>query len=1037
LASALAASAALLVLGLIGTAVAAPLGEIGPSLGMTGNGRTLHPTGRLTQLGNFPTGAALSPDGRFLWAVDSGHGKNDVKVTDVATGQVVQTVPLPGGYEGVAFAPDGSRAYVSGTKLSSDKPEGPTKGNGGDVVHVFRVNPATGHSVEENPIALPATSGGTGQMNSLPPASGDIPEGLAVSPNGRWLVVALNQADRVALIDLGPSPGPVTTLTVGRYPAMVAFDAKGRAFVSNEYDGTLSVVDPDGRRVIATIGALGGALGDVNSHPEGMAVDPLHPLLYVAVTNRDLVDVIDTDALKVVHQISVGRPEALGTAPVNLAVAPDGQTLYAADAGEDAVAVISLTQRPGPGVPVTSHTVIRVRDLPSIARYKTLARRATRHLKRALRRAHSAGTRSRARARYRRRLASLQRLYLLGFPLGACQGPTRAQERAYDRAVLRALGRRFRRSRPAMLRQAADALPAIQPCAAEPGYLANLPADSLIGRIPTAAYPTDVKVTPSGDRLLWIAGKGMGSGPNPTYHFDGDKRPMVTPTNQYGTYVLDQFVGLAGALARPTDIATRASLPAADAQVHPSNAQGAPPGTPVVGPDGGPSQQIKHVFYIVKENRTYDQLFGSDRRGDGDPSLELFDDNGVPGPAGGVTPNAHKLTRMFPLLDHFYEDSEVSSDGHTITTGGYATDYDQKSVVNNYSSRGKGQDTGIFPISFPPKDFLFDQAARQGVSFRVYGEGGGGNSPFGNDGRPTFNTVSANTDFTYASNIQIGCLTPAGTVGNLASCAQDSGQFDNTGTPFSATSRMNNFIPKLLAQDAAGQVPTFNYLILPNDHTDGTTPNDPTPQALIADNDLALGQLVDAISHSSIWPQTAIFVVEDDSQDGADHVDSHRSPALVISPWAKRGAVVHTRYDQYSVLRTVELITGLHPLSLNDALATPMYDAFDTTADPNGTGYTAVQPTQSLRELNTARSPSAALSARLPFNRLDAVPQEIFDRILWHSVYGAKSTPPPPGPNGSAIEHQRAVAALRIMRRGGNVRDYLESTVERPARPGR
>ena len=546
----------------------------------------------------------------------------------------------------------------------------------------------------------------------------------------------------------------------------------------------------------------------------------------------------------------------------------------------------------------------------------------------------------------------------------------------------------------------------------------------------------DVKVTPTGGALIWIAGKGMGSGPNPTYHFDGDKRPNVTPTNQYGTYVLDQFIGIAGALPRPSDTTVRSISPAADTQVRPTNAQSAPAGTPVVGPDGGPSRQIKHVFYIVRENRTYDQIFGSDSRGDGDPSLELFDDNGVAGPAGGVTPNAHKLARMFPLLDHLYEDSEVSSDGHTITTGGYATDYDQKSVINNYSGRGKGQDTGIFPISFPPRDFLFDQAARQGVSFRVYGEGGGGNSPFGNDGRPTYSTVAANSDFSYASNLQIGCLTPAGQVGNLASCAQDSGQFDGTGTPFSATSRMNNFIPKLQAQAASGQVPTFNYLILPNDHTDGTTPNDPTPQALIADNDLALGQLVDAISHSSIWPQTAIFVVEDDSQDGADHVDSHRAPAFVISPWAKRGAVVHTRYDQYSVLRTIELITGLHPLSLNDALATPMYDAFDTTPDPNGTVYTAVQPTQSLRELNTSRSPSAALSARLPFNRLDAVPQEIFDRILWHSVYGARSTPPPHGPNASPLEHQRALAALRIMRRGGDVRAYLDSTVERPAGPG-
>jgi hypothetical protein len=223
-------------------------------------------------------------------------------------------------------------------------------------------------------------------------------------------------------------------------------------------------------------------------------------------------------------------------------------------------------------------------------------------------------------------------------------------------------------------------------------------------------------------------------------------------------------------------------------------------------------------------------------------------------------------------------------------------------------------------------------------------------------------------------------------------------------------------------------VPTLNYMILPNDHTNGTTPGVYSPQAMIADNDLALGQIVDLISHSSIWSSSAIFVVEDDSQDGADHVDAHRMPAYVISPWAKRGAVVHTRYDQYSALRTIELIAGLHPLSLNDALATPMYDCFDTSADVSGTRYTAIMPTQSISEVNTSSSAMASTSAELPWRQMDLVPQALSDEILWHAVHGDASTPPAPGPDASPIEHSRTTIARDLLAHHGNVRAYLERT---------
>jgi len=199
-------------------------------------------------------------------------------------------------------------------------------------------------------------------------------------------------------------------------------------------------------------------------------------------------------------------------------------------------------------------------------------------------------------------------------------------------------------------------------------------------------------------------------------------------------------------------------------------------------------------------------------------------------------------------------------------------------------------------------------------------------------------------------------------------------------------------------------VPAFNYLTLSNDHTAGTTPGARTPRAMIAENDLALGEIVDKISHSAIWDKSLILVIEDDSQDGADHVDAHRIPAFAISPYTKRGAVVHTRYDFLSFIRTLELVIGMKPLNLFDATAVPMYDAFDANPSDNAEPYAAITPDVDLLERNTAASPNARLSERLPLEFTDRTPQRILDRILWQSVHGRGSQPPPPGPNAAGID---------------------------------
>jgi hypothetical protein len=220
------------------------------------------------------------------------------------------------------------------------------------------------------------------------------------------------------------------------------------------------------------------------------------------------------------------------------------------------------------------------------------------------------------------------------------------------------------------------------------------------------------------------------------------------------------------------------------------------------------------------------------------------------------------------------------------------------------------------------------------------------------------------------------------------------------GSPPNTESRFECFKQKFGVQVATGAVPAFTYIVLPQDHTEGGGAGKRTPRAWVANNDYALGQMVDVISHSPVWKESAIFVIEDDSQDGADHVDAHRIPAAVISPYAKRGAVVHTRYDFLSVIRSMELILGMKPLGLFDNLATPMYDAFQSTpgnADP----YSVIAPTWDLNERNAAGTAAARMSRGLNLGRPDVVPQRLLDRIIWKTVHGDRAEPPPPGPNAN------------------------------------
>jgi DNA-binding beta-propeller fold protein YncE len=923
-------------------------GVIGPANRIQPSGRLLHPSGKLTRVGNHPAGAALTPNGRFYWTLSAGRGRNDVRIVRVApgrrcrrprqdagservrryrscvrrarrpVGRVVQTIRMPGLSGGIAMAPDGRTAYLSGIPDSAHEDEQTppdTPGREGDVVHVLTYNARTGHAARAGTISLPPPADAP-IPQSFPPTNTkrlSWPRDLAVSPDGKTLLVALNLADYAAVVDL--ATGQARFVRVGSYPYGAAITRDGkRGLVSNEASGTVSVIDLASATKIKDI-----QVGPHLSHLEGIAIDPQLARAYVAVTHQDLIAVLNLRSLTVQRTLTVERSQGIGTAPVAVKATRDGCFLLSADSGEDAVAVFALPNRRG--------------------------RTCRNEPRRTTRRAGASAE------------AILQHEGRRGLALAA-------EEAVESRRPVR------RRSR----------------------------AWQLVGRVPVASYPVDVDATARHQTLVWLSAKGLGVGPNPNGPNPYSPNDSDDRINSF-QYLPSIVRGASGILPFPTDTQLRRMTPRASRQLRPSNAERAPAGTPIRG--GGP---IKHVFYIVRENRTYDQVLGDDSRGDGDPKLTLFGAN--------ITPNAHALARRFPLLDHVYANSEASIDGHFWSAAAAVSDYVTKNWHQNYAGRQRPYDFGVYAVTWPSQRFLFDQAEKQGISYFNFGEAVAGVIPlFPDKDRTPADLVEVNKKFAksdlgppLAGHCFPNDAWSGGVNGLTGQEVYDSSLPPGVLPP--AESRFDCLRTKFTAQLASNTVPAFTYITLANDHTAGTAPGRRTPNAMVADNDYALGQVVDLISHSPIWGSSLILVIEDDSQDGADHVDAHRIPALAISPYARRGAVVHTRYDFLSFIRTLEIVTGMKPLNLFDALAVPMYDAFGTRAG-NAEPYDAIKPGVDLNERNSAASPNAGFSQRLPLLSPDQVPQRYLDRILWQYVHGKNSEPPPPGPNASG-EDERA-----------------------------
>lgn len=479
------------------------------------------------------------------------------------------------------------------------------------------------------------------------------------------------------------------------------------------------------------------------------------------------------------------------------------------------------------------------------------------------------------------------------------------------------------------------------------------------GFIPTGWYPTCVRVI--GNTIFVANGKGFTSlanpyGPNPVskkIQLQFQKGDTSQPKEVQ--YIGGLFKGTLSIFPSPSDkqlaVYSQAVYQNTPYNKNKEKLASGEKGNPIPTKLGDPSP-IKYVFYIVKENRTYDQVLGDMPEGNGDTSLCLFGEK--------ITPNLHALAREFVLLDNFYVDGEVSADGHNWSFGAYATDYLEKTWVTSYGGRGGNYDAeGNRSIANNKGGFIWDYCKRAGVSYRTYGE-------FADDYKPNIPVLKDHYCTYYTSWDQ--------SVRDTTRVGQWKRDFDS-----------------LLSINAVPQLSTLRII---NDHTEGLSKGKPTPFAHVADNDLAIGMFVEHLSKSPIWNQSAIFILEDDAQDGPDHVDAHRSTAYVAGGFVKRQFVDHTMYSTSSMLRTIELILGLEPMSQYDAAAEPMWRCFTNQFNPSP--FIAKPLQVNINEKNTVESVWQKKSEQFDFSKEDRAPDRLFTEVIWKAVKGENAIVPAP-----------------------------------------
>ena len=879
--------------------------------------------GRPAPTNSLPTAVLITPDGKYLVALDAGFGTKEsaynqsITVLNISTNELrdfpdkrfaknaLQTYFL-----GLGVSADGQHLYASVASLTDPSGRGTKSTGNGIAIYGF----SNGNVTPQSFVAIPpqrlragqhATTGEVAEGNAVP-----YPAGLAVitTPDRQQLLVADNLSDDALLMEI-PS-GKITyrfDLSSGQqvpssYPYGVVATADGkRGYCSLWNSSEVAELDLTSGKVLRRIPLLAPQVKtDTGSHPTALLLSPDEKHLYVTLSNRDIVAVIDTPSGEFAGLLSTRLPgqEKGGSYPNALAQNADGSKLFVALAGSDAVALFNP------------------------AKFTPL-------------------------------------------PPGSTDG--------------------------------VEAM-----------------ASAAIGFIPTEWYPTAVAV--AGNELFVASGKGKGTGANNLFTAETGSKVREHP---YIPALLH------GSISRLEINQINAHMKEMTEEVRESNGM-----TGKSRPLRLPGNTIRHVIYIIKENRGYDQIFGDLSVGNADSSLCMYGED--------ITPNQHKLARQFGVIDNFYDSGEVSGDGHVWSTAAISSDYTEKTWQISYRGEERSYDyegrvSEAYPLHLgqpdvnePGTGYIWKNVASHGLSYRNYGEyvssewcdevhsASPGEGPAGPQGGYCSRTV-----ISPGQNLPPRLGNPKGgpspwpwkiplIARNVATKPELIDHFDPNFADFRldypdqlrADEFINEFEGFIEARKAGSgkQLPNFVILRLPNDHTSGTRRGKPTPEASIADNDLALGRVVEAVSHSPYWEDTAIFVLEDDAQGAADHVDAHRSIALVISKYSpesrEKPFLDHSSYSTVNMIHTMEELLGLPPMNHNDARAELMSPLFSVSnrqppydADPRNLRNRLIFQT------NRAAAPGAKESARMDFSHADAADSTRLNAILWHSRMGSRAVP--------------------------------------------
>jgi len=772
-------------------------------------------------------------------------------------------------------------------------------------------------------------------------AVGSMPLAMALGPGGGQVVVLLNgwREQGIQVLDRRTGQVTQTLLQPATFLGLV-FSPDGRSLYAS--GGNQDVVYrydwAAGRATLADSFQL--AVKQPNrsgtSYPAGIGVSRDGTHLYVAENLFDSLAVIDVASKRVVQRLATERY------PYGVVVAPDGRVFVSAWGGN----TVSIF-KPGANGTLENDARLRVARHPSAL---TLSADGSRLFV-------ASGSTDRVAVvdtRARRVIAELNDAP----PAGPREGST-PNALALDAAGTRLF----------VAEADNNAIGIFDLSASTSGVSGATGRDSLGGRIPVEWYPT--AVIAAGDTLLVANGKGRGTSPNRDYPHPGTGVHTTRPR----TYTLGQLNG--SVIAMPLARVGGAELASLTKRVERAN------GWRDITRDA-PYPPFEHVVYIIKENRTYDQVLGDMPQGDGDTSLVFF-----PRPN---SPNHHALAERFGLFDRFFVNAEVSPDGHNWSMAAYATDYLEKTVPSNYSSRGRtydyeGTNRGRVPseegaedAAEPANGYLWDLVQRKGLSLRNYGE------------------------FVVPERANPNAGMPAGYRGNKPFLAANTNRdFPSFDMDIPDQRRADIWLKEFQEYVQRGTMPSLMIVRLPNDHTAGARAGSPTPQAYMADNDLALGRIVEAISKSPFWKNTLIAVLEDDAQNGPDHVDSHRSVLFMISAYSRAGT--HHRFTNTTdVVATIEEGLKLDALSQFDHYGRPLREIW--TKEPDLKPYTPLVPSVSLDAKNPATGRDARESAKLDFDFEDVADEEAFNRILWRTIKG--ETVLYPGTNRmSALEWKR------------------------------